>query len=179
VTDTLKTLFPATNYTVQTWEDKQGALLAAISIERGILNVLLFMIVGVAGFGILAIFSMIVVEKTRDIGILKSLGASNRGVMSIFLSYGLLLGSLGAALGSGLGLTVTRYINPIEHFIGKVTGHEIFNRSVYYFDEIPTNVSPVSVILVVLGAVAIAVFFSILPALRAAMLHPVRALRYE
>jgi lipoprotein-releasing system permease protein len=179
VTDTLKTLFPASHYTVQTWEDKQGALLAAIAVERGILNVLLFMIVGVAGFGILAIFSMIVVEKTRDIGILKSLGASNRGVMSIFLSYGLLLGSLGAGLGTVLGLGVTNYINPIEKFISRVTGQEVFPRKIYYFDEIPTHVQPLSVILVVLGAVAIAVFFSILPALRAAVLHPVRALRYE
>ena len=70
------------------------------AVERGILNVLLFMIVGVAGFGILAIFSMIVVEKTRDIGILKALGASNRGVMGIFLGYGLLLGIVGAGLGT-------------------------------------------------------------------------------
>ena len=62
----------------RTWEEKQGPLLAAIDIEKGILNVLLFMIIAVAGFGILAIFSMIVVEKTRDIGILKALGASNR-----------------------------------------------------------------------------------------------------
>ena len=64
---------------MQTWEDKQGPLLSAIRIEKGILNVLLFMIIAVAGFGILAIFSMIVVEKTRDIGILKSLGRVELG----------------------------------------------------------------------------------------------------
>src|SRR5262249_15254284 len=80
---------------VETWEDKQGPLLAAIRVEKGILNVLLFLIVAVAGFGILAIFSMIVMEKTRDIGILKALGASNSGVMNIFLGYGLLLGVVG------------------------------------------------------------------------------------
>src|SRR5436305_14680406 len=101
--------------TVSTWEQKQGPLLAAISIERGILNVLLFMIVGVAGFGILAIFSMIVVEKTRDIGVLKALGASNGGVLKIFLGYGLLLGLVGALLGTALGVTITVYVNPIEH----------------------------------------------------------------
>src|SRR5581483_4928694 len=81
VRDALRELFPAHTFQVATWEDKQTALLAAIAVERGILNVLLFMIVGVAGFGILAIFSMIVIEKTRDIGILKALGASNRGVL--------------------------------------------------------------------------------------------------
>jgi lipoprotein-releasing system permease protein len=164
---------------VQTWEDEQSALLSAISVERGILNVLLFMIVGVAGFGILAIFSMIVVEKTRDIGILKALGASNRGVMGIFLGYGLLLGLVGAGLGTIAGLTVTWRINEIEMWITKVTGQPVFSRDIYYFDSIPTVVQPTSVLLVAAGSVAIAVLFSILPALRAAMMHPVRALRFE
>jgi lipoprotein-releasing system permease protein len=164
---------------VETWEDKQGPLLAAIAVEKGILNVLLFLIIGVAGFGILAIFTMIVVEKTRDIGILKALGASNGGVMQIFLGYGLLLGIVGAVLGTGLGLWVTKYINEIEKLLGRVTGQDIFPRDVYYFDRIPTFINPTSILLVNLGAIAIAVLFSVLPALRAALLHPVRALRYE
>src|SRR5207253_10700784 len=77
--------YPQADVGIATWEERQGPLLAAIDVERGILNLLLFMIVGVAGFSILAIFTMIVSEKYRDIGILKSLGASSRGVMSIFL----------------------------------------------------------------------------------------------
>src|SRR5204863_4546061 len=121
---------------------KQGPLLAAISIERNILNILLFMIIGVAGFGILAIFSMIVVEKTRDIGILKALGASNAGVMKIFLGYGLLLGLVGALLGTALGVTLTVHINDVEQFLTQVTGHEVFDRTVYYFTEIPTYIQP-------------------------------------
>jgi lipoprotein-releasing system permease protein len=164
---------------VETWEDKQGPILAAIAIERGLLNVLLFLIVGVAGFGILAIFSMIVSEKVRDIGILKALGASNGGVMSIFLGYGLLLGAIGAVLGTVLGLEFTWYINEIEQVLGRLTGMEIFPRKIYYFDQIPTFIQPFAVILVVAGALLIAVLSSIIPALRAAMLHPVRALRYE
>jgi lipoprotein-releasing system permease protein len=179
VVERLRKLFEGERVDVQTWEAKQGPLLAAIRIEKGILNVLLFMIVGVAGFGILAIFSMIVVEKTRDIGILKALGASNGGVLKIFLGYGLLLGLVGAVLGSALGVTITVYINEIEHGLAWLTGQEIFPRDVYYFKEIPTNIDAFSVLLVNVGAVAIAVVFSILPALRAALLHPVRALRYE
>jgi lipoprotein-releasing system permease protein len=180
VKDRLQVLLPPHfELAVHTWEDKQGPLLAAISIEKGILNVLLFMIIAVAGFGILAIFSMIVVEKTRDIGILKALGASNTGVLNIFLTYGLLLGSVGAVLGSGIGVTITLYINEIEQFLTRWTGHELFDRSVYYFNEIPTDLNVWSVLLINVGAVAIAVLFSVLPALRAALLHPVRALRYE
>jgi lipoprotein-releasing system permease protein len=180
VVEELRTMFPTDfGYHVDTWEDKQGSLLAAISIERGILNVLLFLIVGVAGFGILAIFSMIVVEKTKDIGILKALGASNGGVMNIFLGYGFLLGAIGALLGTVLGLAFTWNINDVEKFITRITGQEVFPRHVYYFDAIPTNIQATTVCLIVFGAVLIAVGASILPALRAALLHPVRALRYE
>jgi lipoprotein-releasing system permease protein len=179
VVDELRKMFPASEFMVQTWEDKQGPLLAAIRIEKGILNILLFLIIGVAGFGILAIFSMIVVEKTRDIGILKALGASNRGVMSIFLGYGLLLGVVGALLGTGLGAWITVNINKIDHFLARSVGHNLFDPSVYYFKEIPTDIQPMTVLLVNFGAIAIAVVFSVLPALRAALLHPVRALRYE
>ena len=153
--------------------------MAAINIEKGILNVLLFLIIAVAGFGILAIFSMIVTEKTRDIGILKALGASNGGVMKIFLSYGLLLGVVGAGLGTILGVTLTQNINAVEHWLGEITGKKIFDPGVYYFTEIPTDIQAGTVFMVNVGAVLIAVLFSVLPALRAAMLHPVRALRYE
>lgn len=179
VTETLQTMFPRELFSVATWEDKQGPLLAAISIEKGILNVLLFMIVGVAGFGILAIFVMIVVEKTRDIGILKALGASNTGVMKIFLGYGLLLGIVGSLFGTGLGVLFTNNINWIETQLTMLTGQPIFDRTVYYFNEIPTYTSPWMLVVVNIGAVLIAVMSAVLPALRAALLHPVRALRYE
>jgi lipoprotein-releasing system permease protein len=179
VVDRLRAMFPEVVYRTSTWEEKQGPLLSAIAIERGILNVLLFLIIAVAGFGILAIFSMIVTEKTRDIGILKALGASNRGVMAIFLGYGLLLGLVGAGLGTFLGMELTEHINDVERFLSSLTGRDVFPRDVYYFSTIPTDIQPFNVVLLNLGAIAIAVFFSVLPALRAAMLHPVRALRYE
>ena len=175
----LAAAFHPTEARVASWEQHQGPLLAAIDIERRILNVLLFMIVGVAGFSVLAIFTMIVSEKYRDIGILKSLGASNWGVMSIFLGYGLLLGLIGSGSGTALGLFVTEYINEIEAGLSSLTGGQVFDRSVYYFDRIPTNVEMTEVVLVNIGAVGIAVLFSVLPALRAARLHPVRALRFE
>jgi lipoprotein-releasing system permease protein len=178
IRDRLRKAFPEL-YGVYTWRDKQGPLLAAVQMETAILNVLLFMIIAVAGFGILAIFYMIVVEKIRDIGILKSLGAPARGVMSIFLTYGLSLGLVGSGVGLVLGLLFVRYINQIADLLGRITGRPVFDPSIYYFYSIPTIVNPWTVAAIVFGAVAIAVVASILPALRAAQLHPVEALRHE
>lgn len=179
VVEQLRAAFPPGHFTVRTWEQKQGPLLAAVSVETAILNVLLFLIIAVAGFGILAIFFMIVVEKTRDIGILKALGAHASGVMAIFLSYGLGLGIVGAGAGVVLGLLFVWRINDIEALLTKVTGIEVFDERIYYFPSIPTHVDVSMVIWVAVGAVFIAVLASILPARRASMLHPVQALRYE
>ena len=181
VRDRLLARFPPTQFAlnIRTWQDSQRPLLSAIQMELTILNILLFMIIAVAGFGILATFFMIVVEKTRDIGILKALGAPSRGVMSIFLGYGMSLGAVGTGVGIAIGLLFVAYINDIAKLVGWLTGQEVFDPEFYYFSEIPTMVSPTMVALVGLGAILIAVLASVLPALRAARLHPVEALRYE
>jgi len=173
--------FPINEYycDIKTWQDTQRPLLSAVNMELTILNILLFLIIAVAGFGILATFYMIVVEKTRDIGILKALGAPSGGVMSIFLGYGVSLGAVGTGAGIVLGLLFVRYINQIADVVQKITGQEIFDPTIYYFSEIPTIVSPWMVVGVAIGAIAIAVMASVLPSLRAARLHPVEALRYE
>lgn len=179
--DKLIARFPPSQYPydIHTWQDTQRPLLSAVTMELTILNILLFLIIAVAGFGILATFFMIVVEKTRDIGILKALGAPSRGVMSIFLGYGVSLGMVGTGAGIVLGLIFIRYINNIADLVAYVTGQEVFDPTIYYFSEIPTIVSPLMVFLVAVGAIGIAVLASVLPALRAARLHPVEALRYE
>ncbi len=179
IRDKLRAAFPPELYVVQTWRDKQGALLAAVQMETAILNILLFLIIAVAGFGILAIFLMIVVEKTRDIGILKSLGASRSGIMGIFIGYGMSLGVVGSGVGLVLGLLFVKYINQIAGWLGEITGRPVFDPSIYYFYEIPTIVDPWTVTWIVVGAMTIAVLASVLPAIRAALLHPVEALRYE
>ncbi len=175
----LEKLRPGGYFVVNTWEKKQGPLLAAVAVEQSILNILLFFIIAVAGFGILAIFSMIVVEKTRDIGVLKALGASSSGVRGIFLGYGLSLGLVGSGVGMLGGLLFVHYINPIEKLLSKVTGRKVFDDSIYYFSEIPTLVEPATVAWIVGGALAIAVVASVWPAQRASRLRPVQALRFE
>ncbi|MBM4090117.1 MAG: ABC transporter permease [Planctomycetes bacterium] len=181
VRDRLQQRFPVRRYPyrIQTWRDMQGPLLAAVQLETTILNILLFLIIAVAGFGILATFYMIVVEKTRDVGILKALGAPSRGVMSIFLGYGFSLGLAGSGVGLVLGLLFVRYINQIAAGLEWVTGRPVFDPTVYYFQEIPAIVQTHTVVGVMVGAVLIAVLASVLPARHAAKLHPVEALRYE
>lgn len=178
VQDALERLRPV-SFRVSTWEQKQGPLLSAVMIEQSILNMLLFFIIAVAGFGILAIFFMIVVEKTRDIGIMKALGASTAGVRGIFLGYGLLLGAVGSGVGMAGGLLFVANINAIEKALSRVLGHKVFDDTIYYFSEIPTKVDPLTVGWIVAGALFIAVAASVWPAQRAARMHPVRALRFE
>jgi lipoprotein-releasing system permease protein len=150
-----------------------------VAVEQSILNLLLFFIIAVAGFGILGIFFMIVVEKTRDIGILKALGASTAGVRGIFLGYGLALGLVGSGVGLIGGLTFVYNINRIEGWLSDLTGRKVFDDQIYYFNEIPTLVEPWTITWIVGGALLIAMAASVWPAQRAARLHPVQALRNE
>ncbi|QDU57725.1 ABC transporter permease [Aeoliella mucimassa] len=177
--DLLREHFQPHLYSVYTWRDLQGPMLTAITVEIVILNLLLFLIIAVAGFGILAIFFMIVVEKTRDIGILKSLGASSSGVMGIFLTYGFSLGLVGAGCGVLLGLIIAYNVQEIAEAFAVFAGIDLYDSSIYPTLEIPTLVEPFTVSWIALGAMGIAVLASVFPALRAAKMHPVEALRFE
>jgi lipoprotein-releasing system permease protein len=179
--DTIQNMpeFPHLFYTVLTWRDQESTLLAAVSMETSLLNLLLFLIIAVAGFGILAIFYMIVLEKMRDIGIMKALGANAIGVMQIFLCYSLVLGIVGAGLGTIIGLNIVWNINTIASGLSYLLGHEVFDPSIYMFSQIPTLLETSMIAKVVAGTLAIAVLSGVLPAIRAARLHPVRALRFE
>jgi len=179
VRDLLRKKFQPEFYKISTWREKEGALLAAVQMETIVLNILLFMIIAVAGFGILAIFFMVVFEKTRDIGIMKSLGASGWGILGIFLGYGFMLGSVGAGVGLALGLLLVHYINEVAALLSRILGVQIFDPSIYYFYKIPAIVDFWTVVIILISSLLIAVLASIAPALRAALLHPVQALRYE
>ncbi|MDO4570304.1 MAG: FtsX-like permease family protein [Planctomycetia bacterium] len=173
-----KVLDPA-RFMCRSWRENQIVLLQAVEVEIAILNILLFMIIAVSGFGILAIFFMIVAEKTRDIGVLKALGASSNGIMSIFLMYGLLLGVVGAGLGMLTGFVFVWNINEIAQWLSWMMGRKIFDPDIYYFYQVPYQICPWTVGWIVGGAVFIAILASILPAWRAASLQPVDSLKYE
>ncbi|MDR2169860.1 MAG: FtsX-like permease family protein [Planctomycetaceae bacterium] len=175
--DKIRDRFHSSLFVVSTWKDKQESLIAAVFNELAMLNVLLFVIFVAAGFGIFSIFSMIVIEKTKDIGILKSLGASKYGVMQIFIFYSLFLGVGGSIFGLILGLTFVRYIKEIASALSYILQNEVFNPKIYYFYEIPTVVDPATVFWIICGAIFIAIISGIIPALQAARQQPVDALR--
>jgi len=164
---------------VKTWQDQQRLWINAVENEK-LLTVMLFGIISVVAiFLIFCIFYMIVVEKTRDIGIIKSVGATSTGVASIFLGYGLVIGVLGAGLGWLLSYGIVHNINMLHTELGKYLGVQIWNPEVYLFDKIPNTMSPRDVAIIVPIAVIASVLGALVPAIRAARMNPVEALRWE
>lgn len=164
---------------VRTWEDIHATFIGAVEKEKVLVTVLFAIISIVAIFLIFCIFYMIVVEKTRDIGIVKSVGATSMGVAGIFLGYGLVIGVLGAGLGLLAGWLIVHYINQIHEAIGYYMGVQVWNPEIYLFDKIPNTMNPHEVVLIVSVAIVASVLGALVPAIRAATLHPVEALRWE
>jgi lipoprotein-releasing system permease protein len=165
-------------FIVQTWEEVRATYLRAINTEKVLLLIVVSFIVLLAGFTILATLTLTVVEKTRDIGLLKAVGATTGGVLMLFLRSGLLIGLIGGVLGLGLGLFVTHHVNSIKDALASM-GVQVFPPDVYLFREIPTNLEWWTIGWIVLGGVLVAFLAGLPPALRAARMDPVVALRHE
>jgi lipoprotein-releasing system permease protein len=165
-------------FSVQTWEEVREHYLKAIRNEKVLLLIVLSFVVLLAGFTILATLTLTVVEKTRDIGLLKAVGATTGGVLTLFLGSGLLIGVLGGLLGWGLGLFVTAHVNGIKDALERI-GIHVFPPDIYLFRDIPTLVEPAAVAAIVVGGVLVAFLAGLPPALRAARMDPIVALRHE
>jgi len=165
--------------TIQTWREKQHVWIDAITNEK-LLTVFLFSIISiVAIFLVFCIFYMIVMEKTKDIGIIKSVGATSSGVAAIFLGYGLAIGLVGSLLGLLCSYLIVHNINELHAMLGQLFGVQIWNPEVYLFDKIPNTMSWTDIAVIVPVAVVSSVLGALLPAFRAARMHPVESLRWE
>jgi len=166
-------------YMVETWHEKRSIILGAVAVEKKLQAVIQFFVIIVAGFMVFAILHMVVVEKTKDIGILKALGGTRGGIMSIFLLNGLAMGIIGAVAGSVCGILFTLKLNWLEDIIYSATGWRVFPPDIYYLDKIPWEIRPLSVAVCALAAVLVSFLASVYPAWRAARLDPIETLRYE
>lgn len=164
---------------VSTWERSQATFIGAVKKETALVLFLLMGISLVAVFLILAIFWSMVSEKTKDIGILRAVGGTRFGVAWLWLRYGLAIGVVGAAAGGLLAYTIITNINPIHEWMGQALGLVIWDPNVYYFSEIPNKVEPDKAAIVLACALIFSVAGALIPALRAAYMDPVRALRFE
>ena len=166
---------------VQTWKEVHEDFIHAVEKEKGLVTILFGLISIVAVFLIFCIFYMIVVEKTRDIGIIKSVGATSGVIASIFLGYGMAIGIVGGFLGLGAGWLIVHYINQLHEWLGRISGGRIvmWDPKVYLFDLIPNTIDAKEATIIVIVAIISSVLGALVPALRAARLHPIEALRWE
>ena len=166
-------------YVVKTWMDLDRNLMMALALEKKMMFIILALIVMVACFNISGSLIMMVMEKTRDIGILKAIGANSRGISLIFLLEGAMIGLLGITAGGISGVFIARKVNVVVGFIERVTGLTVFPSDVYYFTEIPVKVSMPDVCSVIFVAMILTLAAGIYPAWKASRLDPVEAIRYE
>ena len=158
-------------YRVDDWQHQNASLFGALKLEKLAMTVILLLIVLVASFNIISTLIMVVTDKTREIGILRSMGVTSNGIMRIFLFQGVVIGFVGTVVGGTLGAVLAYLLDRYEFIT--------LPGDVYFIDRLPVDVNVVDVGLIVVASVAISFLATIYPARRAAELTPVEAIRHE
>jgi len=166
-------------YYARDWMQMNRNILFALKTEKVVMFIILTLIVLVAAFGIASTLFMVVMEKTRDIAILKSMGATGASIMKIFVLEGLIIGVIGTALGVASGLLVALNLEPIIDVIQKITGQNFFSKDIYYLDHFPSMVIPSDVLLISVTSLLISFIATLYPSWQASRMLPAEAIRYE
>jgi len=164
---------------VSDWRDRNQAFFGALEVERWAMRLILLVVVVIATLNIISGLIMLVKNKSRDIAILRTMGAGQDAIMRIFLMSGAAIGVAGAVAGIVVGVLFCMYIQPIQAFVQWVTGADVFNANVYFLSHIPAKLDWNEVIFVSLFAIAMSFLSTLAPALQASRVDPVEALRYE
>ncbi|MGV8928909.1 MAG: lipoprotein-releasing ABC transporter permease subunit [Brevundimonas sp.] len=164
---------------VSDWRDRLAAFWGALKVERVAMSIILGLVVAIAALNIISGIVMLVKNKTRDIAILRTVGASQSSMLRIFFISGAAIGVAGTITGLVLGLVFCLNIGAIQHFLEWMLGVQLFNADVYMLDAVPAEVDAMDVLWVTLWSVFMSCVASLLPSWRAAKMDPVEALRYE
>jgi lipoprotein-releasing system permease protein len=174
----LRRLLPA-NLQIIDWTVDNASYFRAIRIEKTMMSLILLLIVAVAVLNIVAMLVMTVTDKRNDIAILRTLGASPRTVMGVFITQGLVIGWAGVAMGVGLGVLLTTNLSRIEPFLERTLRFHLFDPDVYAVTTIPTDLHVGNVVWIAVAALILTLLATVYPALRASQVSPAEALRYE
>ena len=166
-------------YQVYDWQQSNSAYFGAVQVERNVMFIILSLIILVAAFNIISSMIMLVKDKTRDIAILRTMGATRGMILRIFMLSGASIGVVGTLLGFGLGVAFTTHIEQIRQLVQDVLHVNVFNAEIYFLTQIPARIDPHEVVTVLAMAFGLSFLATLYPSWRAARLDPVEALRYE
>lgn len=167
------------NLYVFNWQTLNSQFLSALAVERTAMFTILSLIITVAAFNIISSLFMLVKDKTSDIAILRTMGASTKQIMLIFIYNGMFIGLLGTTLGVILGVTFSYNIQTIKNYLERITGTKIFEAAIYFLYSLPSKVRAEDIILITSLSIILCFLATIYPSYRASKLNPVDALRYE
>ena len=166
-------------YRVEDWSYTQGSLFSAMKMEKTMIGLLLLLIVAVAAFNIVSTLVMVVTDKKSDIAILRTLGATPRQIMAVFMVQGTFIGVIGTAIGCLLGVLAALNVSAALAWVQRVTGHQFLNAEVYFIDYLPAQLQLHDVLLVCGASFALSFLATLYPSWSAARTQPAEALRYE
>ncbi len=164
---------------VYTWSDMNKSLFEALKVERNVMFIILSLIIIVAAFNIISGLTILVKNKTRDIGILKSIGVSNKSIKKIFFFIGFIIGTSATFFGAIVGIIFSIYIENIRQFISNIFGVSLFPEDIYILNSMPSEINLNSIIIISLCSILSTILVSIYPASKASKLDAVKTLKYE
>ncbi len=167
------------NEFIYTWSDMNQSLFSALKVERNVMFIILSLIIIVAAFNIISGLTILVKNKTREIAILKSIGVLNKSIIKIFFLVGVIIGISATIFGIILGVIFSMYIEDLRKILSTVFNISLFPEEIYFLSSMPSEINISSIMIISLSSIFITVIVSIFPALKAAKLDPIKALKYE